>query len=151
MVSKKTKTIKKSTVKKVVKKSTKKIAKKLLVKKKVLVKKTKKNKVSIKKITKKTSTKKQKGNKKELVVAVGDQCFWINEGPSIQNLIELRNALSEINKAQFIHHVNGVKNDFGIWVEEVLCDKNCADNIRKSRTTQMMIKNIEKALLKYYY
>ncbi len=155
MASKKTKT-----AKKVVKKVAKKIpAKKKTSAKKGVMKSTPKKvpKESLVKTKKsvgkksKTSAKKKKTVKKTLVVAMGDQCFWINSGPEVKDLIELKDILSEINKEQFIHHVNNMKNDFAVWVEDVLCDKKCADKIRRSKTIPAMIKNIERALLEYHY
>ncbi len=155
MASKKTKVVKKMT-----KKATRKIPakKKASVKKGVIksaVKKVSKKAPARKKsvISKKTktSTKKKRSNKKTLIIATSDQCFWINEGPAVRDLVELRDILSEINKEQFIHHVNSMKNDFASWVEEVLCDEKCANNIRRSKTVSAMVKNIEKALLEYYY
>jgi len=144
---------------KVVKKTTKKATKKMPAKKKTSVKKGAKKSV-VKKVSKKATVKKKNvvskktktsTNKKTLIIATNDQCFWINEGPAIRDLVELRDILSGINKEQFIHHVNSMKNDFASWVEEVLCDKKCANNIRRSKTVSAMVKNIEKALLEYYY
>ena len=146
------------------KKTAKKATKKTTVKKKTSVKKSVKKSTS-KKVSKKTTQKtkgttakkpktsasKRKKNKKPLVVAVGDRYFWVNGGPVIKDLLELRNVMLDISKEQFIYHVNNTKNDFAVWVEEVLQDKKCADNIRKSKTISEMVKNIEKALKEYHY
>lgn len=153
MALKKAKT-KKSVVKKIAKReqatektSTKKVVKKTPAKK-VAKKKVVKSKSTVNK-KKKTISKKKSNSKKILIIATGDQCFWIKDGPSVGDLKELRNALISIEKEQFIHHVNNMKNDFAVWVEEILEDVACASGIRKSKTKTGMIKNIEKSLLGY--
>lgn len=153
MALKKVKT-KKVVAKKVLKK--KQVNKKRLIKKtsrntpakKVFKSKTVKSKTAIAKKPK-TISRNKKTTKKILIIATDDKCFWINEGPSVKDLIELRNALLGIKKEQFIHHVNGIKNDFAIWVEEVLQDNVCASGIRKAKSKTGIIKNIEKSLLGY--
>jgi hypothetical protein len=149
----------KKKAKKAVKKTVKKVKKTVKVKK--AVKKTKKiTKKSVKKTIskssaskkKKVSTKKSstaKGRKKALVVAVGDSCFWVNYGPALRDLLELRNALYSISEEQFKHHVNEIRNDFAIWVEGVLEDKKAAIRIKKSKTVNAMIKAVEKSLKEY--
>ncbi len=167
MVSKKTKTVKKVIKKKLVKKTmpVKKAIKKKPIKNKVVVKKVikktmrkivtakKKSTVSKVGILKKNNkfTRKRKLNKKSLVIAIGDRCFWVKDGPSVRDLADLRNVLLEISKEQFLYHANGMKNDFAVWTEEVLYDKKCADSIRKSKTISAMVKNIEKFLSVYNY
>ncbi len=148
MALKKVKT-KKSVVKKVAKKKqvTKKVVKKTTVKK-IAKKKQVKSKATANK-QKKVVSKKKNNSKKILVIATGDQCFWVKDGPSVGDLKELRDALISIEKEQFIHHVNNIKNDFAVWVEEILKDVACASGIRKSKTKTGMIKNIEKSLLGY--
>jgi hypothetical protein len=66
-----------------------------------------------------------------------DKCFWVNEGPVLKNLCELRDALAQdISDEQFAHHVGGDRNDFALWVEEVLGDATCAKALRRARTRQ---------------
>ncbi len=136
--------VKKKTVKKSVKKITKKVVKKTVKKvKKVTKKKIIKNQSKQKKVISK------KRGKKVLTIAVGDRCFWVNCGPALGNLLELRDSLREINKEQFKHHVNEIRNDFSDWVGDVLEDKKTALQIKKTKTINSMLKVVEKALKDY--
>ena len=70
-----------------------------------------------------------------LVQAPPDKAFWVNGGPVITDLQQLREALArEISDEQFVHHVTGDKNDFARWVEEVLGDTQCARALREARS-----------------
>ena len=75
--------------------------------------------------------------KKKLKEADGPECFWVNHGPVLRNLEELHRALQEMSDAQYKHHVEGGRNDFAVWVAEVLEDPKCASSLRrvKRRTT----------------
>jgi len=66
-------------------------------------------------------------------------------------MLELRDVLREITDEQFQHHVNKTKNDFAVWVENILEDKKAATKIKKAKTLNTMIKAVEKALKEYRY
>ncbi len=139
--------------KKTVKKAVRKVVKKTTKKAKTVTKKTVK-KVANKKIAKQKNigVKKiasKKREKKVLVIALGDRCFWVNYGPALGNLLELRDTLREINEEQFKHHVNEIRNDFADWVKDVLKDKKTALQIKKTKTINSMLKVVEKALKDY--
>jgi len=156
---------KKTNKKKVAKKSVKKVAKKVVKKKTVRqparagrVAKKAPEKVVKKKLTKrttrrtakKTPVKKTARKKagKELIVAIGDQCFWIYEGPIVKDLTELTRAFESMQDSQFAHHTfEG--NHFADWVEEILADKKCANSLRKARTISESLFVLERALKKY--
>jgi hypothetical protein len=145
------KKVKKTANKKSTLKKTKKTTVKKQVKKTIKKSANKKKKTSTKKIVqkKKVAKTKKRRAKKDIISAVNDQCFWIKEGPILKNLLDLRDALIEINKEQFVHHVNSMKNDFAVWVEVVLDDKKCADKIKKTKSSKAMMKAVEQALLEY--
>lgn len=130
---------KKKTVKKSVKKTVKKTAKKGV--KKPIPKKAKKTKV-VKKPVKKTK-------KKIMVIAPDERCFWVNYGPALNSILALHNALQNITEEQFKHHVNKTKNDFAMWVENVLEDSKTAAKIRKASTLNATIKAVKTALKDY--
>jgi hypothetical protein len=70
-----------------------------------------------------------------LVQAPPDKAFWVNGGPVLTDLQQLRDALAgDISDEQFVHHVTGDKNDFAQWVEEVLGDTRCAQALRRARS-----------------
>ncbi len=131
----------KTTTKKVVKKTVRKVKK--VAKKKTIKTISKQKKVGVKKVISK------KKRKKILAIAVGDRCFYVNYGPALGNLLELRDTLREINEEQFKHHVSEIRNDFADWVKDVLEDKKTALQIKKTKTINSMLKVVEKALKDY--
>lgn len=133
---KKVSAVKKTAVKKAaVKKATKKVAAKKVVKKtqttaakKKPVKKTAVKKTATKKVTAKPK------NKKPLVLAPDHQSFWVTNGEVLNSLVALRDALEEMEKAVYSYHVSKKHNDFASWVDAVLCDKQCAAELKKAAT-----------------
>ena len=72
-----------------------------------------------------------------------DKCFWVNCGPILKNLRELREALADsISDEQFAYHVARDRNDFAVWVEEVLGDATCAKALRRARTRQASLRAV---------
>ena len=104
------------------------------------------------KTAKKTATKRtaRRKTKPVLVCAYGQDCFWVNQGPVLQDLIQLRDALTEMSDATFKHHVSRNHNDFADWVQLVLSDKHCANALRKS-TKPQTAKSVLIKRLKYYH
>ncbi len=120
---------KKAAAKKVTKRVTKKAtAAKRVTTKKAAAKSTAK-KTTIKKVAKKVSTRK----KPLLVCAEGSDCFWIHQGPVLEDLHQLRDALHAMTDDTYGHHVNKERNDFADWVEFVLQDATLAAGLRKSK------------------
>tara|TARA_B100000508_G_C11459042_1_gene278241 strand:+ start:1623 stop:2015 length:393 start_codon:yes stop_codon:yes gene_type:complete len=108
----------KKVTKKTAKKTTRKVAKK-----------------TVKKAPKKTSRKKaSRTARRALVCANGEQCFWVHDGPILQDLNELATALKNMHKEVFAHHVSTSRNDFADWVEHVLQDQACATDLRSRRS-----------------
>ncbi|MCK5490344.1 MAG: hypothetical protein KAI67_00715 [Candidatus Pacebacteria bacterium] len=87
-------------------------------------------------------------NKKEIINVSDEQCFWFCNGSVARNLEDLKNALLEMDKKSFIYHVNKEKNDFAIWVKEILGDDVLANKLKKSKTIKTIIKAIENNLKK---
>lgn len=133
-----------STKKTATKTTTKKVAKKAAVKK-VAQKTTKK--APAKKAAAKKTVKKATG--KKLIVAKGPQCFWVNEGPILKNLLELEAALEAMSEEMFAHHVGGGRNDFADWVEYTLKDVDTAIALRKSKKPAAARKVVIKQLKLY--
>jgi len=88
--------------------------------------------------------------KKPLVVAPPSECFWVNYGPVLKDLRELKDALeSGITDAQFAYHVRECKNDFADWIESVLKDKTCARAFRRAKTRKEALEVLERQLERY--
>lgn len=85
--------------------------------------------------TKKAATKKttSKNTKKVLVCADEGECFWTTDGQILRDLNELQQALASMEETVFKHHVRDDSNDFASWVEQVLDDAVCAEDLRKAK------------------
>lgn len=88
--------------------------------------------------------------KKELRIALPQNCFWVHGGPILSDLQELHDGLKkEITHEQFTHHVNGERNDFADWVEGTLGDAACAKSLRAVKRKDTMLKRLEICLKGY--
>ena len=96
-------------------------------------KKTTARKVSVARTPTKKKTTKVKHEKRALVCANGEECFWTTDGSIITNLIELRDLFAHIAEDVYLYHVKKDKNDFAEWVEHVLADGELATELRKAK------------------
>ena len=87
--------------------------------------------------------------KLDLINAKNESCFWINNGPVLKNLKDLKESLPIMSKETFNYHVNKEKNDFAAWIKEVLKDSALANKLAKTKTLKFTIKAIEDRLKKY--
>lgn len=90
--------------------------------------------------TRKIKTKKSTATCTCHAEARGDQCFWVNNGPVVKNIEELKKALRDMGKEQYAHHTTHGGNDFANWVENILSCTPCALALRKSKTKAGAIK-----------
>ena len=82
-----------------------------------------------------------------LVEAPPDKAFWVNRGPVLTDLRQLRDALArDISDEQFGHHVTEDRNDFAMWVEEVLGNAECANALRHARSRNEALRATEDIL-----
>jgi len=81
------------------------------------------------------------------IEAPADKHFWVNQGPTLGSLIDLRNAIGDgITDDQYAHHVSRDHNDFAQWVEDVFGDMQCGKALRRARTRTTAAKAIDAAL-----
>lgn len=69
-------------------------------------------------------------------------CFWVNNGPILHNLEDLSAALKVMDLKTFRHHVNKDKNDFAVWIDEVIGDKILAKSLSKIKTRKTTLKKV---------
>ena len=84
--------------------------------------------------------------KRYLCNAAPEQCFWVNNGPILKNVEELADALPEMGDETFHHHVNSEKNDFSSWINDVIGDKNLANELLSSKSRESAVKKIRNRL-----
>ena len=75
-----------------------------------------------------------------------EQCFWVNNGPVLKNMEELANALATISDETYGYHVNGERNDFSKWVNDILGDKKLANELLSSKNRQSASKKVKERL-----
>ena len=102
---------------------------------KVATKKVEK-KAPAKKVVSKKSVGAGADPKRLLVYASEGNTFWLNNGEILNSLISLHDALAEMDKDLYSYHVNDLKHDFADWVEHVLCDIHCANDLREAKTAK---------------
>ena len=86
--------------------------------------------------------------KKPLMKACGEKCFWVCDGRVLYDLSDLKDALEKMSEDTFCYHVNKDKDDFTKWVEEVLKESELASQFKKAKNRQSFIEKIEARLKK---
>ncbi len=132
------KVTKRTSTKKNVKKATKKIVKKSTRKK--ISKKNVKNKIA-KKTIRKITTKKRSCHKKK---CKPENAFWINNGPVVDSVEGLLDALKTMSNEQYEYHTRRNGNDFAKWLDECICNKEFAGKLRRVRSRAGAIKALSK-------
>ena len=78
--------------------------------------------------------------------AAPEQCFWVNNGPILKNLDELAIALAEMSDEIYSYHANREKNDFSKWINDIIGDKNLANDLLSSKGKGSALKKIRNRL-----
>lgn len=89
-------------------------------------------------------------DKKDLVQASQANAFYCHNGQVFFNLKDLLDGLKNMGEEACGFHLNKSKNDFRLWIRDVLKDKRLARDIRWSIKKETIAEKIEKHLLKYY-
>ena len=84
-----------------------------------------------------------------MVCAFDGECFWSRDGRILENLADLKIAFGSMDDEVFLHHTEGDKNDFADWVEHVLQDRECAEDLRKTSKRAQAEKVIAQHLRNY--
>ena len=88
--------------------------------------------------------------KRRMVTASGDECFWLCDGRILADLKDLSGALRELEDEVFGHHVTSDRHDFANWVADVLCDGDCAARLRQTTNRRDAYSVIIETLSTYY-
>lgn len=87
--------------------------------------------------------------KKPLVIVSGEMRFWVNNGSALSSMKDLRDALRTMSEEQFLHHAGMGRNDFSMWISDVLGDKSCAADVSKAKSIKEALATVEKYLKTY--
>jgi hypothetical protein len=80
---------------------------------------------------------------KTLIRSPESQRFWVSNGSVLSDLNDLKKALEEMDDDTFYHHVNQDKNDFSLWVREVLKESKLSSAFKKIKTKKSMLQKIK--------
>lgn len=75
-----------------------------------------------------------------------EKAFWVNNGWVIRNMEEMPAAFENMTDQTFTYHVNAEKNDFAVWVREVIGDKKLAAILQKVKTRQSAIEAVKRRI-----
>lgn len=84
--------------------------------------------------------------KPSLVVAAGNQAFWVHNGPVLKSLVDLKNFLTTATLDQFFYHTKRGGNDFARWVRAILRDESAAAGLEKADTPKKAVAVVTKAI-----
>jgi alpha-amylase len=84
--------------------------------------------------------------KKWLADVPQDRVFWLKDGDSIRNILEMSSALRTMDTDVFGYHVNAERNDFAKWVKLVVGDEVLARNLEKCTRSITAAKMVEERI-----
>ncbi len=68
--------------------------------------------------------------------------FWLCTNDHLRNLDELSGSLQKVSDEVFRYHVNRDKNDFEVWIRDVVNDKELAREISRIKTRDTLVRKI---------
>ncbi len=68
--------------------------------------------------------------------------FWLCTNDNLRSLADISEALQKANDDVFRYHVNRDKNDFEVWIREVVKDRDLAREIARVKTRETLIRKI---------
>ena len=63
-----------------------------------------------------------------------EEAFWINNGPVVSSVAELRDAIAKISVEQYQYHTTREGNDFARWLRDCLGDAARAKSLESAKT-----------------
>ncbi|MFA5033411.1 MAG: hypothetical protein WC614_10370 [bacterium] len=83
-------------------------------------------------------------NKSLALEASTGKRFFLNDGRSLGTIMELQNALGNMDNSVFKHHVTTERNDFSNWIKDVFNETTLAGKVAKMENRFNMKETIEK-------
>ena len=68
--------------------------------------------------------------------------FWLCTNENLRGLSDVSDALQNATDEVFRYHVNRDKNDFEVWIRDVIKDKDLAREIARVKTRETLIRKI---------
>jgi hypothetical protein len=97
--------------------------------------------------TSKTKTRMTKTQAQKLLSDVPqDKVFWSHDGQVFKSLYELERGLNTMADEAYSYHANSEKNDFSIWIRQVIGDEILANDIEKTLNRQNAAMKVEERI-----
>lgn len=71
-----------------------------------------------------------------------DKAFYVHDDGHINSLLEFESVLGEMQEETFRYHSNDGKNDFSVWVREVVGDEKLSRDLQKSQSREGALKAV---------
>jgi hypothetical protein len=71
-----------------------------------------------------------------------DKSFRCHSGEMLRNLKELSAALADMSQETYQHHVSKDRNDFSIWIRDVIGDATLANQLQKATSQAGAIRRV---------
>lgn len=84
----------------------------------------------------------EKEAKKILAKVPLDVSFWLCTNHYLRGLRELSTALESISDDTFRYHVNRDKNDFEVWIRQIVKDKELSREISRIKTKETLVRKV---------
>ncbi len=68
--------------------------------------------------------------------------FWLCTNENLRSIADVSKALEKASDDVFRYHVNRDKNDFEVWIRDVVKDKDLAREIARVKTRETLIRKI---------
>lgn len=63
-----------------------------------------------------------------------EHSFWVNNGPVVSTVCDLREAIKSMSDEQYQYHTLRAGNDFASWVRDCVGDAKLAERLAQSKT-----------------
>ena len=75
-----------------------------------------------------------------------ENAFWLCTNENLQSLTSLVRSLEKVDDDVFRYHVTRDKNDFEMWIRDIVEDKDLAREIARVKTKETLIRKINERL-----
>lgn len=58
----------------------------------------------------------------------------------VKNIIDLQHEIKNMSDEEFNHHVNDAKNDFAVWIQEILGDETLSRDVKNTNSKEEIVK-----------
>lgn len=73
--------------------------------------------------------------------------FWLCTNDNLRSLDKIAETLKNVDDDVFRYHVTRDKNDFEVWIRDILLDKELARDIARVKTRETLIRKITERVL----